>query len=268
MSAIEILREALFAMLTNWQRALRIFLLPLGLFVGIFIGAVTFATQSVTIHGQTVQLPSPLLFVLFPLFLFLIFLIFWPVVAWHRLLILGEQPARFAPPLRFKAVLRYVLNIIGLGILISLLMLPIMAIIGPMMISELDPEAIAGGEMLPLDFFFWPTVALLPVQYLALRLCLILPGAAIENHVGLSGSWNYTSNKGASLPIIVLLAAAVSMTLQIILSAITPSLFEASGGILTVFQLTQFIGQLLGSLFVISVMSTMFNAFVQDKVKD
>lgn len=265
MSAIEILREALFAMLTNWQRALRIFLLPLGLLVGIFIGAVTFATQSFTIDGQTVQVPSPFLFVLFPLFLFLIF---WPVVAWHRLLVLGEQPAGFAPPLRFKAVLRYVLNLIALGILSSLPMLPIMAIIGPMMISELDPEAIAGGEMLPLKFFIWPTIASLPVLYLGLRFCLILPGAAIENHVGLSGSWNYTSNKGPSLPIIVLLSAAVSMAFQIILSAITPSLFEASGGILTVFQLTQFIGQLLGSLFVISVMSTMFNAFVQDKVKD
>jgi len=263
MSAIEILREALFAILRNWRRVIRIFLLPLGLLIGIFASAVTFATQSVTIDGQTVQVPSPFLFVLFPLFLFLIF---WPVVAWHRLLVLGDQPKGFVPPFRVKAVLRYVLNLFGLGILISLIMLPIMAIIGPMMISELDPEAIARGEMLPLKFFIWPTIASLPALYLGLRLCLILPGAAVENHVGLSGSWSYTSNKGASLPIIVLLAAAVTMAFQIILSAITSSLFEASGSFLTVFQLTQFIGQLLSSLFVISVMSTMFIVFVQDKV--
>ena len=265
MSAIEILREALFAMLANWQRAIRIFLLPLGLLVGILVAVVTFATQSVTIDGQTVQVPSPFLFVLFPLFLFLVF---WPVVAWHRLLVLGEQPAGFAPPLRFKAVLRYVLNLFGLGILLSLPMLPIMAIIVPMIISELDPEAIAGAEMLPLKFFIWPTIASLPVLYLGLRLCLILPGAAVENHVGLSGSWNYTSTKGAALPLIVLLAAAVSMAFQIIISALSPSLFEVSGGLLTVFQLSHFIGQLLSSLFVISVLSMMFNAFVQDKVKD
>ena len=265
MSAIEILREASFAILKNWRQAIRIFLLPAGLIIGIFAIAVTFATQTVTIDGQTVQVPSPFLFVLFPLFLFLIF---WPVVAWHRLLVLGDQPKGFAPPLRFKAVLRYVLNLFGLGILISLPMLPIMAIIGPMMISELDPEAIARGEMPPLKFMIWLTIASLPVLYLGIRLCLILPGAAVENHIGLSGSWNYTSNKGASLPLIVLLAAAISMAFQIILSAITPSDFRASAGILAVFEFTQFIGQLLSSLFVISVMSTMFLVFVQDNLAD
>lgn len=189
-------------------------------------------------------------------------------MAWHRLLVLGDQPKGFGPPLRFKAVLRYVLNLFGLAILISLPMLPIMAIIGPMMVSELDLEAIARGEMPPLKFIIWPTIASLPVFYLGMRLCLILPGAAVENHIGLSGSWNYTSNKGASLPLIVLLAAAVSMAFQIILSAVRPSLFDASQGILTVFQFTQSIGQLLGSLFVISVMSTMFLVFVQDKITD
>lgn len=263
MNAIEILREALHGILKNWRSAIRIFLLPLGLLIGIVAGTVTFATQSVTIDGQTVQVPSPFLFVLFPLILFLVF---WPVVAWHRLLVLGEQPTGFVPQLRFKAVLRYVLNLFGLGILISLPILPIMAIIGPMMISELDPEAIVRGETPSLKFFIWPTIASLPVLYLGIRLCLILPGAAVENHVGLSGSWNYTSNKGASLPLIVLLAAAVSIVFQISLSAISPSLFEASRGILAVFQFTKFIGELLGSLFVISVMSTMFLVFVQDKV--
>ncbi|MGH1416610.1 MAG: hypothetical protein ACRBB0_24180 [Pelagimonas sp.] len=263
MNAIEILRDALFVILINWRQAIRIFLVPLGLIVGVFASVMIFGTLSVKIDGQTVQVPSPFLFVLFPLFLFLIF---WPVVAWHRLLVLGEQPTGFAPTIKFKPVLRYVLNLFGLGMLISLLMLPVMAFIGPMMISELDPEAISRGEMPPLKFFIWPTLASLPALYLGIRLCLILPGAAVENHVGLSGSWDYTSSKGTSLLLIVLLAATFSIVLQIILSAITPSLFEAPQGVLTVFQLTQFIGQMIGSLFVISVMSTMFLVFVQDKL--
>lgn len=265
MNATEILRESLFGILTNWRKAIRIFLPPLALLIGIFASAVIFGTHSVTIEGQTVQFPSPFLFVLFPLILFLVF---WPVVAWHRLLVLGEQPAGLAPPFRVKAVLRYVLNLFGLGILISLPMLPIMAIIGPMMISELDPEAIARGAMPPLKFLIWPSIASLPSLYLGLRLCLILPGAAVENHVGLSGSWSYTSNKGVFIPLIALISVVVSIALQIILSVITPSLLEASRGVLTTFQIAQFVGQLLGSLFVISVMSTMFLVFVQDKATD
>ncbi|WP_422050437.1 hypothetical protein [Shimia sp.] len=197
-----------------------------------------------------------------------LFLVFWPVVAWHRLLVLGEQPTGLAPPLRVKAVLRYVLNLFGLGILISLPMLPIMAIIGPMMVSDLDPEALARGAMPPLKFLIWPSIASLPSLYLGIRLCLILPGAAVENRVGLSGSWDYTSNKGISLLVVVLISAAVSIALQIIFGVITPSVLEASRGVLTTFQITQFVGQLLGSLFVISVMSKMFLVFVQDRAKD
>jgi len=266
MRAIEILRDSLFAILKNWRQAIRIFLLPLGLAIGVFVSALTFGSQTVTIGGQAAQAPSPFLFVLVPV---LLFLIFWPVVAWHRLLILDDQPSGFVPPFRVKVVARYVLNVLGLGVAYLLLMLPITAIVGQMMIIGLDLESIAArGGMLPLKFFIWPTVASLPVLYLGIRLCLILPGAAVENHIGLSGSWQYTSNKGASLPLIVVFAGTVSVVSQIFFSAITPSLLEASRGIFTVLQVTQSIGQLLGSLFVISVMSTLFLVFVQDRPTD
>lgn len=262
MSAIEILREALFAILRNWRQAIQIFLVPIVLVIAISAGVMIFGTQAVTIDGQTVAVPSPFLIVLLPLFLFSIL---WPVVAWHRLLVLDDQPTGFVPPVRFKSVLRYALNLIGLGFLLSLLMLPVLAVFGPMMISEIDPEALVRGEMLPLKFIIWPALASLPALYLGIRLCLILPGAAVDNRVGLFGSWDYTSGKGTALILIAVFAAAFSIVVQVGLSAFAPSLFEATQTVLTVFQLTQFVGQMLGSLFVISVMSTMFLAFVQNK---
>lgn len=263
MTAIEILRETLFAILTNWRQAIRVFLPPLVILVCVVAGAVVLPpTQSVMVDGQTVQVPSPFLFTLFPL---LIFLIFWPVVAWHRVFILDDQPTGFAPPIRFWAVLRYVLNLLGLGILICLPLFPILALVAPMMMSGIEPEAIARGEMPPLKFMILPSLASLPVLYLGLRLCLILPGAAVENHIGLSGSWNYTSNRGATLPLLVLLAITLSIIFQVILTTIAPNLLQASEGVLAVVQLIHFIGQLLGSLFVISVMSTMFLAYVPGK---
>jgi hypothetical protein len=261
-TAIQILREALFSILRNWRQAIQIFLIPLGLVVVLFVGILFFGTQTVTIDGQTVEVPSPFLFVFFPVFLFLIF---WPVVAWHRLLVLDEQPKGLMPTLRPYAVLRYVLNLIGLGLLLSLTFMPIMAVIGPIMMREINPEAMLRGEMLPLSFFILPTLASLPAFYLGIRWCLILPGAAVDNRIGLSGSWNSTSGKSSVLIMIVIFGAAISLISQVVLSAVTPRILGADQTIPMAFEVTQLVAQTLSSLFVLSMLSTMYLAFVQNK---
>lgn len=264
MTAIEILHETLRSILRNWRQVIQIFLVPLGILIALFVGALNFGTQSIEIDGQTFSVPSPFLFLLFPL---VIFLIFWPVVAWHRLLVLNETFRGFLPPFRLKPVLRYVLNLIGLGLILSLVTLPLLGVVGPAMFSEIDPEALIRGEMPPLRFFIWPTLLSLPALYLSIRFCLILPGAAVENHVGFGGSWHYTSEKGIALVLLAILAAIVSLIVQIVLSAITPGLMETNETGFIVIQVGQMIGQLLGSLFVISLMSTIFVAFFQGETQ-
>jgi len=262
MTATEILREALFSTLRNWRQAIQIFLIPLGIVITLFVGILFFGTQTVTIDGQTVDVPSPFLFVFFPVFLFLIF---WPVVAWHRLLVLDDQPKGLLPPTRPYSVLRYVLNLLGLGLLLALIMMPMMAIVGPVMIRGINPEAMVVGEMPPLRFFILPTLASLPALYLGIRWCLILPGAAVNNRVGLSGSWNSTSGKSSVLVVIVIFGVVISVISQVLLSAITPIILGADQTTLMAFQLIQLAVQTVSSLFVLSMMSTMFLAFVQDE---
>lgn len=262
MTATEILREALVSILRNWRQAIQIFLIPSGIVIALFVSILLFGTQTVTIDGQTVDMPSPFLFVLFPVFLFLIF---WPVVAWHRLLILDDQPKGLLPPTRPYSVLRYVLNVLGLGLLLALIM---MAIVGLLMISGINPEAMVAGEMPPLRFFILPTLASLPALYLGIRWCLILPGAAVDNRVGLSGSWNSTSGKSSVLVVIVIFGVAISLISQVLLSAITPIILGADQTSLMAFQLIQFAVQTFSSLFVLSMMSTMFLAFVQNEKTD
>lgn len=265
MTATDILSEALFSILRNWRQAIQIFLIPLGLVVALFVGILFFGTQTVTIDRQTVEVPSPFLFAFFPV---LLFLIFWPVVAWHRLLVLGDQLKGFLPPFRPYSVLRYVLNLVGLGLLLALIMMPMMAIVGPIMIRGMSPEAMVGGEMPPLRFFVLPTLASLPALYLGIRWCLILPGAAVDNRVGLSGSWNSTSGKSLVLVFIAIFGVAISLISQILLSAITPIILGADQTTLMAFQFIQLAVQTLSSLFVLSMMSTMFLAFVQNEKTD
>lgn len=265
MTATEILREALFSILKNWRQAIQIFLIPSGIFIALFVGILFFGTQTVTIDGQTVDVPSPFIFVLFPVFLFLIF---WPAVAWHRLLVLDDQPKGLLPPIRPYSILRYVLNLVGLGLLVGLIMMPLMVIVGPILIRGIDAEAMVGGEMPPLRFFILPTLASLPALYLGIRWCLMLPGAAVDNRVGLSGSWNSTSGKSTVLVFIVIFGVAISLLSQILLSAITPIILGADQMTLAAFQFIQLAVQSLSSLFVLSMMSTMFLAFVQNEKTD
>lgn len=261
MTATEILREALFSILRNWRQAIQIFLIPLGIVIALFVGILFFGTQTVTIDGQTVDVPGPFLFVLFPVFLFLIF---WPVVAWHRLLVLDDQPKGLLPQIKPYSILRYVLNLVGLGLLLALIMMPMMAIVGAIMIRGLNSEAMLGGEMPPLRFFILTTLASLPALYLGIRWCLILPGAAVDNRVGLSGSWSSTSGKSSVLVFITTFGVTISLISQILLSAVTPIILGADQTTLMAFQFIQLTAQTLSSLFVLSMMSTMFLAFVQN----
>jgi hypothetical protein len=262
MTATKILSEVLFSILRNWRQAIQIFLIPTGLVISLFIGIVFFGTQTVVLAGQTVDVPSPIVFVFLPVFLFLFF---WPVVAWHRLLVLDDRLNGFLPPFRPSRVLRYVLNLFGLGLLLALIMMPIMAIITPIMMRGINPEVIIRGGMPPLSFFILPALASLPALYIGIRLSLILPGAAVGNHVGLSGSWDATSGKNSALIFIVILGAAISLISQILSTAMTPVILGAGQTTLVALQFIQLAAQTLSSLFVLSLISTMFLAFVVNK---
>ncbi len=262
MTATELLREVLFSILRNWTKAIQIFLMPLGIVVALFVGILFFGARTVAIDGQTVGVPSPWLFLFFPVALFLVF---WPVVAWHRLLVLNEQPKGFVPAVRPSSILRYVLNLIGLGLLLALVTMPLMAIIGPIMMRGIDPQALLRGEMPPLSFFVLPALASLPAFYLGLRWCLILPGAAVDDRIGLSGSWTATSGKNALLIFLIIVGSAISLLSQIVLAIVTPIFLAVDQTTLTAIQVIQFAVQMLGTLFVLSLLSTMFLFFVHNE---
>ncbi|WP_353299421.1 hypothetical protein [Sulfitobacter pacificus] len=262
MTTIEILHNTLHGILRNWQQALRIFLVPLGVLVGLIVCFMSFGTKSVLIDGQTVSVPSPFLFLLFPA---IILLVLWPVIAWHRLLVLNEATKGYVPSFRLKCVLWYLLYLVGLGLLLALVTLPLLAALGPTMLWSIDHEAVINGKMLPPQFFIFQALISLPAIYLGIRFCLILPSAAVEDQVGIFDSWRYTRKMGTAAVALAILSAVVSLILQVALIAAAPILMEANGTGSMVIQIGQLAGQLLSSLFVISLMSTMFVSLVRNK---
>lgn len=113
-------------------------------------------------------------------------------VAWHRLLILGEHPGWSGSNLATKNPWRY----IGVGLAIALtVMLPIIAIIAPVIYFVVSAQHLAPGSPPAALFLLIPLVFVLYIIALAivLRLTLLLPARAAGN-VGLTfrQTWNRT----------------------------------------------------------------------------
>ena len=206
--------------------------------------------------------------------LVLVFVFIWPVVAWHRYLLLEETPKGWIPRMHGARIGRYFLNMIGLGLLVSFLMLPIGAVVMPMIAANLDMQSVVAAGRFPTWFVVANGLIAFPVYYLSLRFCLILPGAAVHNHLGLGGAWGATAGSGGTMALLAGLGTLCVLGLQTALSALVQPLVRpgdlaiASLEGWTAWAVLNTAIQLLASLFVVSLLTTMYRGYVQQRPLD
>ncbi|MBL4929080.1 hypothetical protein [Fuscibacter oryzae] len=125
----------------------------------------------------------------------------WLAVAWHRYVLLNEQPQGFVPPYNGERMMGYFGRSLGYGLIVVIAG----AVLGTIIGSLLSPLLSGGGVVVFL--ILMAVLVQLPMIYLAFRLTTALPGSAVGSGLPFMAGWEAT--KGASADILVLSAIAV-----------------------------------------------------------
>lgn len=133
------------------------------------------------------------------LLLFIVTLItsLWIAVAWHRFILRVEEPKAIVPAFHGQRMLAY----LGYSLLLMIVVaIPAVALgaLGGAIVS-------AGGQNL-LTSLAAMLIVLVPVLLISLRLCPVLPAAALGEPLGLRGAWDAT--RGATVDFLVLAVVA------------------------------------------------------------
>jgi hypothetical protein len=143
-------------------------------------------------------------------------------VAWHRLLLLEEQP-----PAIYLGINETVLRYLGRCLLIGLILIPVMAVcvllMGAVTQTLVPPQRMffappsAGDFLAVLAAVVAGVIVWMPMLLVGMRLCIALPAIAIGRRMTLSESWRITEgNTGALLGggvLILALTQAVGVAL-------------------------------------------------------
>ncbi|WP_417626547.1 hypothetical protein [Pararhodobacter aggregans] len=139
----------------------------------------------------------------------------WVAVAWHRYILLDEEPGLFAPRFKGSAIWSYFIAGLLCGLVIWLATIPLLILSGLFAMLVVAPEDPIGLGV----FLVAMVLVLLPAGWLGARLAPMLPSAAIQKRLKLGEAWAAT--KGAGYPFMVL----VFVTFGTILLINTPAPF-------------------------------------------
>ncbi|CUH51488.1 hypothetical protein [Shimia marina] len=246
MQGWKLFKHALRMVTGNWREALKIFLLPsvaTMAFTAVFIFILAFLQESgfgsvlVTMVG------------LVGFFLFLCVL-FWPLVNWHRFVLLEELPRSWVPTFHEQRVLSYLGNVVILWLLTLVVMIPLALII------FLSFSAGFGKEV------FWgltPLYCFLAVLWLSVS--IILPAAAVGKPLRIREALAATNGAGWTLFLLLILVGILQIFLEFIgqIISVLPDYVEMP--VLAV-------GVAFWGLLNVSILTTLYGHYVEGRSLD
>lgn len=133
----------------------------------------------------------------------------WIAVAWHRFILLEEQPGSALPRFDSRANGRYVVAVLIMMVILFLVAIPFVFLSGllamPFMMADSPLLGIAVGFIV-----IW-----LPVTYVSLRIAPILPSAAVGDRLPLKEAWYATGAGGGALVVLALISAFAAMAVSL-----------------------------------------------------
>lgn len=174
----------------------------------------------------------------------------WIAVAWHRHILLEEQPAGVLPRLDLPALGRYALAALILGVVLMVVAIPFVFLTGIVAM----PLAMGGSPVLATIIGFM--TLWLPVTYVSLRLAPVLPSAAVGARVPLTEAWYATGTGGAALMNLALICALAGLAVSL------PALMVSDGPLAVVLSvIANWLVLMVGT----SLMTTIHGHYVQGR---
>ena len=169
----------------------------------------------------------------------------WPVVAWHRFILLAEYPKGWIPALRFDRILSYAGHAILLGLVALVLVLPIGMIIG-----VTDTSAPVAGTI-------FLVLVVLALNVIVLRLSPILPAVAIGRPLRMKEAWEATKGANGTIFLLLVILSVFQFVLQFVFGLLI--LIPVIG------VLIMLIGVLISALINVSILTTLYGHFVEGR---
>lgn len=177
----------------------------------------------------------------------------WIAVAWHRYVLLNEEPGSVVPAFRGDRILGY----FGYSILIALIMVVLGAIIGMVAGLVLGPLLLSNGPTL-VGLLLIGLVVYVPLLVIGYRLSVALPASALGAPLGLGGAWERT--KGATGTLLVL--GVISVVAAFLLDAPATYVFVPGSVPAIIWSaLTQWVFVMVG----VSILTTLYGHYVEDR---
>ncbi len=175
----------------------------------------------------------------------------WIAVAWHRYVLLGEEPAGYVPPFMGERMGSYFIK----SLMIGLVLLVLNMILG-MVIMGLFGRLLMGNVVIAM--FLMAIMVLVPMIYLGLRLSAALPGTALDQNPPLLAGWEATAGEWRPL-----LQLAVIMALAIwVVNLISWLVF---GGYGVMAQLWQVIASWPVTMVGLSILTTLYGHYIEKR---
>ncbi len=173
----------------------------------------------------------------------------WIAVAWHRYVLLEEEPGTVMPRFHGAEMVRYLWATVLISLLAILAALAAMLIVMVLM-AILGPSPAMGliGMLL----------MIVPLIYVFYRLSPALPAAAIGERMRLGEAWNATAPAGSAIFTIAILGALAGIIIEI------PALMDSNPGSLVNLIYSNVTGWIL-MMVGISVLTTIYGVYVEGR---
>ena len=150
----------------------------------------------------------------------------WIAVAWHRYVLLGEEPVGYVPPFMGERMGQYFIK----SLLIGLVLMVLGMILG-MIVGTLFGSLMMGGPFFAM--LLMAVMVQVPLIFLGLRMAAALPGTALGNDLPFMAGWQATTGEWQPL-----LQLAVIMALALwAVNLITWFVFGGFGLLANIWQL-------------------------------
>lgn len=177
----------------------------------------------------------------------------WIAVGWHRYILLNEKPS-LVPPLRVDRMLGY----FGKSLLIGLILI-IPALILGFVGGGLMTVILKSGSGIVAAFFLMAIIVYVPLATIGMRLCAMLPGAALEPGVPVFSGWEAT--RGATLTILGVVV--ISVVCSLALNFLGLRLFSDPFGLPS--RIYELVVQWIVTMVGVSILTTLYGHYVEKR---
>lgn len=178
----------------------------------------------------------------------------WVAVAWHRFVLLEEQPGALAPGWNGAAIWRY----FKAGVTYTLVLLAVAIPLGVIAGLVLFPMMRAGDSGLGALALLFGALVYMPTAYVGYRIAPILPAAAVDRKLSLREAFYATGTSGASFIVLAVVTIGAGWLIGL------PTAMLAQGSVHLALVWTAVV-QWLSIMVGVSILTTIYGVYIEKR---